>query len=308
MSTPNEREAALRRALLAAAEQVEPAGDGLQLIQARLRTPRPLAIAWLEGLWTDLAARLPGVVQTAFAAVASGLRFAWDRFTPASAPGEKARPASWLRPLAAMTVAVFVVATGAYVALSGSALNGSPSSHFGNGTNGGGGAGGGSSSSRSGGTGGGVQGTGTPGPGSSSPAGIVTNGPGCSASPSISSFKAPSSTPSVSVSTSSSPSTSPTPTPTTSSPSPTSTTSSAPTGPGTSEAPAGNSSSAATTAAGSAGNGSDVSAAQNDAAANSTAAAAATASNCPSPSSGTSKHGQHKPGQQATPEVSGKIG
>ena len=68
MSTPNEREAALRRALLAAAEQVEPAGDGLQLIQARLRTPRPLAIAWLEGLWTDLAARLPGVVQTAFAA------------------------------------------------------------------------------------------------------------------------------------------------------------------------------------------------------------------------------------------------
>ena len=40
-------EAALRRALHAAAGAVEPRADGLERIRHRLRRPRPLPVAWL---------------------------------------------------------------------------------------------------------------------------------------------------------------------------------------------------------------------------------------------------------------------
>jgi hypothetical protein len=46
-----EPEDILRRALHAAAESVEPAAEGLTHIRARLSAPRPLAIAWLIGIW-----------------------------------------------------------------------------------------------------------------------------------------------------------------------------------------------------------------------------------------------------------------
>jgi hypothetical protein len=119
MSTLNEREAVLRRALHAAADALEPGIDGLERIQSRLGRPRPVAVAWAEAAWTDLRLRAPVGVQTAFERIAGGIRLAWERFGPtAGMPGGRAsRTLKWLRPLAALGVTVFIVAAGAYVAI-----------------------------------------------------------------------------------------------------------------------------------------------------------------------------------------------
>src|SRR5262249_57443118 len=53
--TPSEQEEALRRALHAVADTIEPAPDGLERIRERLSRPRPLAVAWLMAGWTGLA-------------------------------------------------------------------------------------------------------------------------------------------------------------------------------------------------------------------------------------------------------------
>ena len=117
MSTPREREAALRRALLSAAEQIEPAPGGLERIQARLGRPRPAAIAWLEAAWTVLVMRAPDVIEAVRRRSANLLQLVWERFGPKSAAGTGRHWLSWLRPLVAMTVAVFVLGGGVYVAL-----------------------------------------------------------------------------------------------------------------------------------------------------------------------------------------------
>ena len=118
MSTPSEREAALRRALLSAAEQIEPAPGGLERIQARLGRPRPLPVAWLEAAWTVLTMRSPDVIEAVRRRLAMVLGLAWERFGPRSAsgpgPGSRLR---WLRPLVAMSVAVFVIGSGIYIGL-----------------------------------------------------------------------------------------------------------------------------------------------------------------------------------------------
>jgi hypothetical protein len=119
MSTLSEREQALRRALFSAAESIEPAADGLDRIRARLGTPRPTLIAWIEGAWSELLRRSPAFVQDLSHKLASAFAFAWERFGPTpAASGRRSGPLSWLRPAAAMTVAIFVVAAGAYVGLS----------------------------------------------------------------------------------------------------------------------------------------------------------------------------------------------
>src|SRR5215469_15309340 len=132
MSTLNEREAALRRALQSAAASIEPAPDGLERIQARLGRPRPVVTAWLEAAWTDICLRTQDGLQTAVPLLAEGMRRAREllaecmrrlaeRFAPTSEPG-RALPLRWLRPLAAMSLAIFVIAAGTYVGLNGSAL------------------------------------------------------------------------------------------------------------------------------------------------------------------------------------------
>ncbi len=121
MSTLSEREAALRRALQSAAASIEPAHDGLERIQARLRRPRPTVIAWLEAAWTDFYLRARAGLQTAGPLVAGDLRQIWERFGPASAPG-RGRALRWLRPLAALSLAAFVFGAGTYVGLNSSAL------------------------------------------------------------------------------------------------------------------------------------------------------------------------------------------
>jgi hypothetical protein len=124
MNTPSEREAALRRALLSAAEQIEPSPGGLERIQARLGRPRPMAVAWLEAAWTDLVMRAPVIIDAVrrhAGAVrrhaGSVLRLVVERFGPGVRPGVGPKRLSRLRPLAAMSVAVFVLGAGIYVAL-----------------------------------------------------------------------------------------------------------------------------------------------------------------------------------------------
>jgi hypothetical protein len=119
MSTLSEREAALRRALHAAADAFEPGSDGLQRIQARLGRPRPVAVAWAEAAWLDLRLWAPAGLQAVLDRLSSGGRLAWQRFgpTPRRSGHRAARPLGWLRPLAALGVTVFIVAAGAYVAI-----------------------------------------------------------------------------------------------------------------------------------------------------------------------------------------------
>jgi hypothetical protein len=115
MSTASEREAALRRALQSAANYIEPAPGGLDRIQERLGRPRPVLVAWLEAAWTVVMMRAPDVIEAVRRQAAKVLRLVWDRFGPKAAarPG----PLRWLRPLTAMSVAVFVVGASVYVGL-----------------------------------------------------------------------------------------------------------------------------------------------------------------------------------------------
>jgi hypothetical protein len=124
MSTLNEREAALRRALHMAADSVEPSDAGLQFIRARLRHPRPLAMAWAEHIWTDIRLRAPLVLQwwlDKLTAALDELKTAsislWKRFGPTPPGKRRSRTTSWLRPLAALGVFVAIVAVGAYAAI-----------------------------------------------------------------------------------------------------------------------------------------------------------------------------------------------
>ncbi|HSR86511.1 MAG TPA: hypothetical protein VLM11_20240 [Streptosporangiaceae bacterium] len=118
MSTVNERDV-LRRALHLA-DGIQPRADGLQLIQARLSPPRPVAVAWAEAAWTDARMRGPAELRRFLEWLLSVARLAWDRFGPQSVAsgGRTSRTLSWLRPAAALGVTVFIVAAGAYVAFS----------------------------------------------------------------------------------------------------------------------------------------------------------------------------------------------
>src|SRR5580704_1935632 len=118
MSTLNEREAALRRALHAAADAFEPGSDGLQRIQSRLGRPRPIAVAWADAAWLDLRLWATAGLDAVLDLLGRGRRLAWQRFGPTQQrSGHRAsRSFGWLRPLAALGVTVVIVAAGAYVA------------------------------------------------------------------------------------------------------------------------------------------------------------------------------------------------
>jgi hypothetical protein len=105
----------LRRALHAAADSVEPSADGLERIRARLR-PQPLlsvasAIAW----YSEAATRITAWVAPVLRSILDAFWSVIDRFRPAErAPGEEGPRFGWLRPMAAMGTAIFVVAAGAF--------------------------------------------------------------------------------------------------------------------------------------------------------------------------------------------------
>ena len=96
----------LRAALRAAAESVEPEGDGLQRIRARIHAPRSATAAWMA---TEAAPSGAGPVMDRLRSFpAAALR--WLR--PVTAGGAPA-PYGWLRPLAAAAAFVLVVGSSA---------------------------------------------------------------------------------------------------------------------------------------------------------------------------------------------------
>jgi hypothetical protein len=153
MSTVNEREM-LRRALQLA-DGIEPRADGLQRIHAKLRPPRPLAVAWADGAWTYLRMRVPAAFE-AFVEVLRNLAgLAWERFGPSrgASAGRASRTLGWLRPAAALGVTVFIVAAGTYFAINtqqGISPSASNAVRSGSGTGAGGGQGSGSGASAQG--------------------------------------------------------------------------------------------------------------------------------------------------------------
>jgi len=111
-------EAALRRALHAAAEQVEPGDDGLEKIRARVshRRPMPLPVAWVDIALTRLALRVPDGFWTIWDRMAHEVRAVVEHFLPERIRSDRLR-LGWLRPVAAMGTAVFIVAAVVYMAV-----------------------------------------------------------------------------------------------------------------------------------------------------------------------------------------------
>jgi hypothetical protein len=116
----------LRRALRTAADGIEPSGDGLERIRARLTTPRPLASAWLMAGYADVVlpalARLWSVLgslrdwlRPALSRAGRQTRAAYRHSRPGLAGG---RPPAllhrygWLRPTAVAAAIVIAVAGG----------------------------------------------------------------------------------------------------------------------------------------------------------------------------------------------------
>jgi hypothetical protein len=118
MNTPADHEAYLRAALHAAADSLEPRGDGLDRIRVRIQHARPRALAWMLAAWDALRLRTPAALQDGLYRLSGGFWSAWERFAPDLAPGKhRSRTQGWLRPLAAMAAVIFIVAAGAYVAI-----------------------------------------------------------------------------------------------------------------------------------------------------------------------------------------------
>ncbi len=126
-----EHEELLRRALRGAADSVEPAGDGLERIRARLRPPRPALAAWMMSSAEPAALRLQPVInwfRLRMARVPEGSRRwlapgglppALRGIGPAMARlgGSAASPsprAGWLRAAAAMAAFTVIIGSGAF--------------------------------------------------------------------------------------------------------------------------------------------------------------------------------------------------
>ena len=110
----------LRRALRTAADGIEPSGDGLERIRARLTTPRPLAAAWLLAGYTDVALPALARLWSALGSLRVWLRpEAGGSARPGTAYRQLApalpalvRRYGWLRPAAVATAIVIAVAGG----------------------------------------------------------------------------------------------------------------------------------------------------------------------------------------------------
>jgi hypothetical protein len=109
-----EHEELLRRALRVAADSVEPAGDGLERIRARLTTPRPAVAAWMMSGTEPAVLRLRPLL-TSLRPLLTRLRqvteSALDRLW-AGRGALRTHPA-WLRPAAAMAAFVVIIGSGA---------------------------------------------------------------------------------------------------------------------------------------------------------------------------------------------------
>ena len=138
MTQDRDYEDALRRALAAAAESIEPAGDGLQRIRHRLDSPRsPRSVIsgcaeWLERHGTRFLVRLEPATEAGRSALRrSGPLLALARFLrgllgpreggagghrgTAGSPGRLGPAGAWLKPVLAVSAAVAIVVVGVVI-------------------------------------------------------------------------------------------------------------------------------------------------------------------------------------------------
>jgi hypothetical protein len=141
MTQDRDYEDALRRALTAAAESIEPAGDGLQRIRHRLDSPRRRSILsgcteWLELRGTRFLIRLEPVTEAGRTALgrsgplAALLSFLRGLLSPraarragragghrgtAGSPGRLGPAGPWLKPVFAVSAAVAIVVVGVVI-------------------------------------------------------------------------------------------------------------------------------------------------------------------------------------------------
>ena len=141
MTQDRDYEDALRRALTAAAESIEPAGDGLQRIRHRLDSPRPRSILsgcteWLELRGTRFLIRLEPVIEAGRTALgrsgplAALVSFLRGLLSPRAArragraaghrgatgsPGRLGPAGPWLKPVFAVSAAVAIVVVGVVI-------------------------------------------------------------------------------------------------------------------------------------------------------------------------------------------------
>jgi hypothetical protein len=106
----------LRRALHAAAESVEPSADGLDKIRERVHRVPVLSFASIAAHYCDLTAHVLAWTAPVIGACADFFWAAVDRFRPVDQPGRR-RQFGWLRPVAAMGTAIFVIAAGAFAVM-----------------------------------------------------------------------------------------------------------------------------------------------------------------------------------------------
>jgi hypothetical protein len=139
MTQDRDYEDALRRALTAAAESIEPAGDGLQRIRHRLDSPRSLrsvlsgCAEWLELHGTRFLVRLEPTMEAgrtalrrsgplvALVSFLRGLlspraaRRAGGHRGAAGSPGRLGSAGPWLKPVFAVSAAVAIVVVGVVI-------------------------------------------------------------------------------------------------------------------------------------------------------------------------------------------------
>ncbi|MGH3123562.1 MAG: hypothetical protein ACRDND_21430 [Streptosporangiaceae bacterium] len=139
MTQDRDYEDALRRALTAAAESIEPAGDGLQRIRHRLDSPRPprsvfsRCAKWLELHGTRFLVRLEPATEAgrtalrrtgpllALVNILRGLlsprtgRRGGGHRGPAGSPGRMGPRGAWLKPVFAVSAAVAIVVVGVVI-------------------------------------------------------------------------------------------------------------------------------------------------------------------------------------------------
>ena len=143
MTQDRDYEDILRRALSAAAESIEPTGDGLQRIRHRLdspRSPRSVlsgCVEWLELHGTRFLVRLDPAIEAGRAALRRtgplsgsllalsgflaglfsprGRRRAGGHRGPATPPGRLGPAGPWLKPVFAVSAAVAIVAVGVVI-------------------------------------------------------------------------------------------------------------------------------------------------------------------------------------------------
>ncbi|HEY2508595.1 MAG TPA: hypothetical protein VGI58_18905, partial [Streptosporangiaceae bacterium] len=105
---------ALSRALHAAADQIEPSGDGLERIRARLGPPMPAPAAWMSTSYQRALGQLLGRATSLGAWLEAIVGQIADRYRPGARDADGPQSLRWLRPAGAAATAAVIVIMGVF--------------------------------------------------------------------------------------------------------------------------------------------------------------------------------------------------